>query len=122
MAKMDDEKLLTLLQAQEDNSAAFTWGALAKEREQSMREYYRMPYGTEVDGWSSIVTSDVQDTIEWILPALLKIFTSTDQAVSFDPVRAEDVKAPSRPPIPATTSSTSRTTAFSSCTPRSRMR
>jgi hypothetical protein len=72
--------------AQEDNSAAFTWGALAKEREQSMREYYRMPYGTEVDGWSSIVTSDVQDTIEWILPALLKIFTSTDQAVSFDPV------------------------------------
>src|SRR6478735_759083 len=91
MAKMDDEKLLTLLQAQEDNSAAFTWGALAKEREQSMREYYRMPYGTEVDGWSSIVTSDVQDTVEWILPALLKIFTSTDQAVSFDPVRAEDV-------------------------------
>jgi hypothetical protein len=92
MAKMDDEKLLALLQAQEEHSASFTWGALAKEREASMREYHRMPYGTEVEGWSSIVTSDVQDTIEWILPALLKIFTSTDQAVSFDPVRAEDVK------------------------------
>jgi hypothetical protein len=93
MAKktMDDEKLLSILQAQEDQSAAFTWGQLASEREASMREYHRMPYGTEVDGWSEIVTSDVQDTVEWILPALLKIFTSTDQAVTFDPVRAEDV-------------------------------
>lgn len=92
MAKMDDEKLLTILQAQEDNSASFTWGALAKEREASMREYHRMPYGTEAEGWSQIVTSDVQDTVEWILPALLKIFTSTDQAVSFDPVQQEDVE------------------------------
>jgi hypothetical protein len=92
MAKMDDERLLSILQAQEDNSAAFTWGALASEREESMREYFRMPYGTEQDGWSTIVTSDVQDTVEWILPALLKIFTSTDQAVSFDPVQAEDVE------------------------------
>lgn len=91
MAKMDEEKLLTILQAQEDDSAAFTWGTLANEREASMREYFRMPYGTEEDGWSSIVTSDVQDTVEWILPALLKIFTSTDRAVSFDPTRQEDV-------------------------------
>lgn len=89
---MDEEKLLSILQAQEQDSAAFTWGTLASERESSMKEYFRMPYGTESDGWSSIVTSDVQDTIEWILPALLKIFTSTDKAVSFDPVRAEDVE------------------------------
>jgi hypothetical protein len=91
MAKMDDLKLLSILQAQEDDSAAFVWGTLATERESAMKEYYRAPYGTEAEGWSSIVTSDVQDTIEWILPALLKIFTSTDRAVSFDPVRAEDV-------------------------------
>lgn len=89
--KMDEEKLLSILQVQENDSAAFTWGALAQERQESMKEYFRLPYGTEVEGWSQIVTSDVQDTIEWILPALLKIFTSTDQAVSFDPVRAEDV-------------------------------
>jgi hypothetical protein len=92
MAKMDEARLLTILQAQEDNSAQFTWGILAAEREASMREYHRMPYGTEQEGWSQIVTSDVQDTVEWMLPALLKIFTSTDQAVSFDPVSQEDVK------------------------------
>jgi hypothetical protein len=90
--KMDDEKLLDILQAQEEDSASFVWGVLAQERQASMKEYFRLPYGTEEDGWSSIVTSDVQDTVEWILPALLKIFTSTDKAVTFDPTRGEDVQ------------------------------
>ena len=89
---MDDDSLLSHLRAREEDSAAFTWGALGAARERGMREYFRMPYGTEEEGWSSIVTSDVQDTVEWILPALLKIFTSTDKAVSFEPTKQEDVR------------------------------
>lgn len=92
MAKMDDEKLLSHLQALEQDSAAFVWGRLGSERERAMKEYFREPYGTEEEGWSSIVTSEVQDTVEWILPSLLKIFTGTDQAVSFEPSKQEDVK------------------------------
>ena len=90
--KMTDETLLGQLQALEEDATAFVWGRLGAERERSMREYFRQPYGTEEAGWSSIVTSEVQDTVEWILPALLKIFTSTDRAVYFEPTRASDVK------------------------------
>ena len=89
---MDDEKLLNHLQTLEEDSASFTWGDLGGKREASMREYFRMPYGTEEEGLSAIVTSEVQDTIEWILPDLLDIFTSTDKAVVFDPTSEEDVK------------------------------
>ena len=78
MKKMDDEDLLNHLQTLEEDSAAFVWGALGGEREKAQREYFRMPYGNEEDGWSSIVTSDVQDTVEWILPQLLDIFAATD--------------------------------------------
>ena len=92
MAKMDDDTLLSHLQTLEEDSASFTWGRLGSERERAMKEYFRQPYGTEEEGWSSIVTSEVQDTVEWILPSLLKIFTSTDQAVSFEPSKQEDVK------------------------------
>lgn len=92
MSKMDDEQLLHLLQTKEDESASYVYGKLGAEREQAVNEYYRKPYGNEEDGWSQIVTSDVQDTVEWILPSLLKIFTSTDKAVSFDPTKAEDVE------------------------------
>ena len=91
MAKMDEDTLLSLLQTQEEDSSAFVHGVLGEAREQALRAYHRMPYGNEEEGWSSIVTSEVQDTVEWILPALLEMFTSTDQAVSFDPETAKDV-------------------------------
>lgn len=90
--KMDDESLLSHLQANETDSSNFVWGELATEREKSMREYFRMPYGNEEEGLSQIVTSDVQDTVEWMLPDLLDIFTSSDKAVVFEPTKAVDVQ------------------------------
>ena len=89
--KMDDDELLSLLRKKEDDAGHYVWGELGTQRELSMREYHRMPYGNEEDGWSQIVSSDIQDTVEWILPSLLKIFTSTDKAVSFEPTRSNDV-------------------------------
>lgn len=90
--KMDDESLLNHLQTLEEDSAAFTWGKLGQARERAQKEYFRMPYGNEEEGWSSIVTSDVQDTIEWILPQLLEIFAASDSIVSFEPTKEEDAK------------------------------
>ena len=89
--KMDDEDLLEILQRKEDAASHYVHGQLGDERELAMREYHRMPYGNEVDGESQIVASDIQDSVEWILPALLKTFTATDKAVSFEPTRASDV-------------------------------
>lgn len=90
MAKMQDEALLDILQELETNSAQFIWGTLAPERRTSRREYYRQPYGNEEEGWSQIVTSEVQDTVEWILPELLDMFVSSDNAVEFEPTQAAD--------------------------------
>lgn len=92
MAKMDDEQLLSHLNGLEEDSSQFVWGRLGSEREKSMKEYYRQPYGNEEEGLSAIVTSEVQDTIEWIMPDLLDIFTSTDKAVVFEPTSKEDVR------------------------------
>ena len=92
MKRMDDASLLSHLNGLEEDSSAYTWGNLGSEREKGMREYFRMPYGNEEDGLSSIVTSEVQDTIEWILPELLDIFVSTDKAVVFEPTSQEDVE------------------------------
>jgi hypothetical protein len=92
MAKMDDEQLLSHLNGLEEDSSQFVWGRLGSEREKSMKEYYRQPYGNEEEGLSAIVTSEVQDTIEWIMPDLLDIFTSTDKAVVFEPTSKEDVQ------------------------------
>ena len=92
MKRMDDEQLLSHLKGLEDEASAFAWGELGAAREKGMREYYRQPYGNEEEGLSGIVTSEVQDTIEWILPELLDIFVSSDQAVVFEPSSQEDVQ------------------------------
>lgn len=89
--KMDDTEFLELLRQKEQAASHYIHGQLASERVDAMREYYRLPYGNEEDGWSQIVASDVSDSVEWILPALLKTFTSTDKAVSFEPINADDV-------------------------------
>lgn len=92
MAKMDNDTLLKHLQSNEQDAAQYV-EAIGDTRLASMREYYREPYPGDADleGWSQIVTSETQDTVEWILPELLDVFTSTDEAVSFEPRTAEDV-------------------------------
>lgn len=90
---MDDSELLELLRRKESSASHYVNGTLATVRENALRAYHRMPYGNEEDGWSTVVTSDVMDTVEWILPALLKTFSSTDRAVSFEPSTAADVQA-----------------------------
>jgi hypothetical protein len=41
------------------------------------------PYGDEKKTSSSVVTSEVFDTVETIATRLVKVFTSTDKAVEF---------------------------------------
>src|SRR3972149_10281403 len=48
------------------------------------------PVGNEQEGRSQVVSTDVMDTIEWIKPSLIRIFTTSDKAVAFEPVGPED--------------------------------
>ena len=50
----------------------------------------RLPYGNEEEGRSGAISSDVFDMVEGMLPDLLEVFVSTDKAVVFEPVGAED--------------------------------
>ncbi len=45
------------------------------------------------DGRSTAVSTDVADTVEGLLPALMDIFASSDEVVRFEPVGKEDVRA-----------------------------
>ncbi len=64
---------------------------LSKERVSALNAYLGKPYGNEIEGRSQVVSHDTQDTIEWIMPSLMRIFASGDDVVSFDPRGPEDV-------------------------------
>lgn len=71
--------------------AALDYSAeLAKKRAKLMDYYNAQPYGDEVDGQSQVVTSDVADVIEWMLPSLLRVFTQGKLIATFDGNTAQD--------------------------------
>jgi len=53
-------------------------GQLSDERERCDSLYNRLPYGNEEDGKSSYVAATVFDTVNWILPGMVDIFTHPD--------------------------------------------
>ena len=63
---------------------------LSNQRKRNLDYYQGENYGDEREGHSTIITREVMDVIEWILPMLLKIFHGTDRVARFEPVGAED--------------------------------
>ena len=90
--KMDEDSLLQMLRAFEDDAAQFVQGPLRTVRDRNVKDYFRRPYGNEEPGWSGYVASDIMDTIEWMLPDLLDQFISNPKAVEFSPQRESEVQ------------------------------
>lgn len=63
---------------------------LDAHRVKALRAYKSEPYGNEIDGRSKVVMSDVADTVEWIMPSLMRIFYGGGDVVSVRPQGAED--------------------------------
>ena len=62
----------------------------ARDREQALRYYRGELFGNEVDGRSQIVSRDVADAIDGMMPSLLRIFSSGSDVVRFVPRQAEE--------------------------------
>ena len=90
--KVSELEIKSIISSEINNSMGFMGGALSESRKKSLEYYMGEKLGTEVDGRSQVVSTDVSDTIETILPNLLRVFTSSDQVVRCDPVKAEDVE------------------------------
>ena len=86
-----DLKLKSILGNHIENALGYLGGSLSESRKKSLEYYLGDKLGTEIDGRSQVVSTDVSDTIESILPNLLRIFTASDKVVKCEPVTAEDV-------------------------------
>jgi hypothetical protein len=92
---MSSTELKALLQAEKQDALGVNTSALAAERARALDYYYGnmardMP---STDGRSSAVSTDVADSVEGLMPALIEIFASTEEAVRFNPVGPEDEEA-----------------------------
>jgi hypothetical protein len=92
-APMDDSELLKILREEERDATSYYDSEFAQAQASAMARYNGELYGDEVEGRSKVVTHDVEDTINWIMPHLLRTFLSSDELVTVES-KAQDQAQP----------------------------
>jgi hypothetical protein len=90
---MDENELKGIVSKEIEDSIDFIDNWVSPLRA-TATEYYRGdPFGNEEAGRSQIVSMDVRDTVQAIMPSLMRIFNSTENTVEYAPQGPEDIDA-----------------------------
>src|SRR5678815_291825 len=84
---LDEDEVKSVVQQELQAALGQDGGSLAQERLQAQKYFAGEPLGNEVEGRSQLVFKTVLEAVEWALPALLRIFTASDQICIVDPPR-----------------------------------
>ncbi len=93
MAKMSDDDFKQLVKRRRDASLDHLTDTRSRDRREAM-QFYRGDnlslYGNSGDGLSTIVSRDLMEAVESMLPGLVKPFVAGDETVRFEPTGPED--------------------------------
>ena len=88
---MKSEKdILSVLSREIHNASGFIGGELVSRRKKSLQYYLGMPLGNEQEGRSQVISNDVLDTVESLMPSLMRIFTAGDNVFNCEGTGPED--------------------------------
>lgn len=87
---MRDQDLVAIIQSHRRDSLGYGGSELSNERATAMDHYHGRPYGNEEEGRSQVVSKDLSETVDWALPAILKVFVQSGNVAEFEPVGPED--------------------------------
>lgn len=87
---MDDLELKTIISRKVRESVGYLSSEITRERQTNLEYYHGEPFGNEIEGRSQVVSRDVMDTIEWMLPTFMQMFHGSENAVNFTPTGPED--------------------------------
>lgn len=103
----DDDTYVATVRAMIEDAVDYEESALASDREEAIDYYYGIeprlvqsneeydstnnnPENADVPNKSTIVSTDVRDTIMKIIPSLMRIFAGSEHAVEFQPTKEGD--------------------------------
>lgn len=89
---MDKLEFNALVRNEIENALGYYDSEYGTDRITAMNYYMGEDFGNEQEGRSQVVTTEVADTIEFIMPSLMRTFTQTDEFVKFMPRQPEDVE------------------------------
>ena len=93
MDEMDDVQLGSIVSGEITDALNHFDSEYTQDRLRALDFYPGEPLGNEVEGRSAVVATELADTVEAIMPNLMRVFTTNDKYVRFAPRSGEDVEA-----------------------------
>ena len=90
---MNKDDLRSLVRREVESATNYTDAELTDHRLKALEYYHGEPFGNEQEGRSRVVLTTVADTVDFMLPQLMRIFTATDHYGEFKPRSPDDVAA-----------------------------
>ena len=87
---MNEDELLDHLKAQETAATGYFNDEIANAQETAQKYYNGEFFGNEEEGRSQVISKDVAQTIDCMMPELIKLFVSGDNVVEFEAENEED--------------------------------
>ena len=88
---MDDDELQGIVSSELEDARDYIDNTVSPVRASATKYYRGEPFGNEEEGRSQVVSMDVRDTVQAIMPSLMRIFHGSDRTVEYVPQSAEDV-------------------------------
>jgi len=88
---MDDDELQTVVSAYISDAIQYIDDDISPVRAESTRYYRGDPFGNEVEGRSQVVSRDVRDSVQAVLPSMMRVFFGSEKVVEFVPRTESDV-------------------------------
>ena len=89
---MEEDELQGVVGKEIEDAIDYSDNWISPARAQATSYYRGDPFGNEEEGRSQVVSMDVRDTVQAMLPSLMRIFFSSDQVVEYVPQGPEDVE------------------------------
>jgi len=89
----DEIDVQAIVTAEIEDAVDFIDNTISPERALAVEYYRGEPFGNEEEGRSQVISRDVRDTVQAILPSLMKVFFSGNNIVEYAPNGPEDVAA-----------------------------
>lgn len=93
MDEMDDVQLGSIVSGEITDALNHFDSEYTQDRLRALDFYLGEPLGNEVEGRSAVVATELADTVEAIMPNLMRVFTTNDKYVRFAGRSGEDQEA-----------------------------
>ena len=89
---VSEEELENIVRAEIDDAQEYIDDVISPERALAGQYYKGEPFGNEEEGRSQVVSMDVRDTVQAIMPSIMRVFFAAQNVVEYAPNGPEDVQ------------------------------